>query len=69
MILELLTHNDVQHRICGIRNTCTRTKDGGDTAVVQELVVLRGNHTAHGDDDVLATELLSSSMTCGTNVL
>ena len=51
--VEYLKHLDGRQR-----DTCAGAEDGGYAGLVEEVVVLSGNHTACSNEDILAAKFL-----------
>ena len=51
--LELLCEEEFHYLDSGFGDAGAGAEDGGYTCLVEVVVVLHGNHTASGDDDVL----------------
>ena len=60
IVLNLFSrcNQQFQHLDGRVADDCARTEDGHSAGIVEELVVLRGNHASHGDHDVGTTQLL-----------
>ena len=53
-----LVEEDVHHLDGTLHDVGAGAEDGGYTCLVEVVVVLHGDHTASGDDDVLTASLL-----------
>ena len=54
----LLVEKDVHYLDGTLHNVGARAKDCGNASLVEVVIVLHGDYTASGDDDVLTTQLL-----------
>ena len=54
----LLTKQKLHHLDSRIRDGGTRTEDASYASLLEEVVVLSGNHATGGDHDVLAAQLV-----------
>ena len=57
-ILLFFTIEDFKHLYGRYGNTCTGAEDCCNTCLVKEVVVLSGDYTTGGYDDILTTKLL-----------
>ena len=60
-----LVEENLHHLDSTLHHRCAWAKDGSHTSLVQEVIVLHGDHTTSGDNDVLTTELLELLNNCG----
>ena len=57
-MIRLLLHKKLHNHFGTIGNGSTWAEDGGDTGLIQEVIVLCGDDTTGGDHDVGSAEFL-----------
>ena len=55
---RLFLEQEVHHLNSSLGNGSTRTEDGSYASLVEEVVVLSGNHTTGNDHDIIAAQLV-----------
>lgn len=56
--LLLIVEQDMHHFDSTLHDVGARAKDGSNTSLIKVVIVLHGDHTTSGDDDILTTQLL-----------
>ncbi len=54
--MRLFLHQKLHYHFSGVGNGCAGTEDGGDTGLVEEVIVLCGDDTTGGDHDIRSAE-------------